>query len=68
MKRSAKLPPDGPRRAPAPAPRESQQGERRTKGERRSSAENRREYERFSPTQQPSERERRQNERRTGSH
>jgi len=68
MTRSAKHPPDGARRAPSPAAGESQRGERRTKGERRSSAENRREFERFSPTQGPSERERRQNERRTGSH
>jgi hypothetical protein len=67
MTRSAKHPPDGARRAPCPAAGESR-GERRTKGERRSSAENRREFERFSPTQGPSERERRQNERRTGSH
>ena len=41
-------------------------GERRTTGERRDSAENRREFARYSPTQRPSER--RQSERRTGSH
>lgn len=41
-------------------------GERRKSGERRDRAENRREFERFSPTQPPSER--RQSERRTGSH
>jgi hypothetical protein len=39
-------------------------GERRRNVERRSSAENRREYERFSPTQKPSER--RRTERRIG--
>ena len=53
------------RRALSPTPGKPK-GERRTKGERRDSAENRREFERYSPTQPPSER--RQNERRSGSH
>ena len=67
MTRTPKQSPDGVRRVPSPAPGKSQgASERRTKGERRKSAENRREFERFSPTQPPSER--RQSERRTGSH
>ncbi len=53
------------RRAHPPAPVKPK-GERRTIAERRRDDENRREFKRYSPTQRPSER--RQTERRTGSH
>ncbi|HEY2798451.1 MAG TPA: hypothetical protein VGK26_11235 [Thermoanaerobaculia bacterium] len=55
------------RRAPSPAPsKPDTSSERRTKGDRRDRAENRREFERFSPTQRPSDR--RRSERRVGAH
>jgi hypothetical protein len=55
------------RRGSSPAPgKPDSSSERRTKGDRRDTAENRREFERYSPTQRPSER--RQSERRIGRH